>query len=107
MTPAEAVIRKRQFVERRPEGSKQSGSPVYTGTSCQSHGLLMLALRARGVDPGIGHDPIPYEKEVAALLGIPENLIPAGAYRSPTDDFKPAKRVPAASVLEQLGARAA
>lgn len=40
-----------------------------------------------------------YEEEVAALLGLPENLTPAA--RLPVayftgDDFKPAKRVPAA-----------
>jgi nitroreductase len=58
----------------------------------------MLALRARGVGAAWTTIVFTYEKEVAELLGIPENLTPGVllpvAYFT-GDDFKPATRVPA------------
>lgn len=58
---------------------------------------LMLALRARGVGSSWTTLHLMYEKEAAALLGIPEHCTQAAllpvAYFTGTD-FKPAKRVP-------------
>ena len=58
---------------------------------------LMLALRARGLGSAWTTLHILYEKEVAALLGIPEDFTQAAllpvAYFTGTD-FKPGKRKP-------------
>ncbi len=59
---------------------------------------LMLALRARGVGSAWTTLHLRYEKEAAALLGIPDGvaqaaLLPVAYYTG--DDFKPAKRIPA------------
>jgi len=58
---------------------------------------LMLALRARGVGASWTTLHLLYEKEAAALLGIPAHCTQAAllpvAYFTGTD-FKPAKRVP-------------
>lgn len=62
---------------------------------------LMLALRARGVGSAWTTLHLRYEKEIAALLGIPDHvtqaaLLPAAYFKG--EDFKPAKRIPAAQV---------
>ena len=62
---------------------------------------LMMALRAEGVGSAWTTLHLRYEKEVAEILGIPDNftqtcLLPV-AYFTGTD-FRPAKRVP----VEQL-----
>ncbi len=59
---------------------------------------LMLALRAHGLGSAWTTLHIMYEKEAAALLGIPDHitqaaLLPVAYYTG--DDFKPAKRIPA------------
>jgi nitroreductase len=59
---------------------------------------LMLALRAHGLGSAWTTLHIMYEKEAAALLGIPDRmtqaaLIPVAYYTG--DDFKPARRIPA------------
>lgn len=59
---------------------------------------LMLALRARGLGSAWTTLHLRYEKESAALLGIPDRiaqavLLPVAYYTG--DDFKPARRVPA------------
>jgi nitroreductase len=59
---------------------------------------LMLALRAHGLGSAWTTLHILYEKEAAALLGIPDRmtqaaLIPVAYYTG--DDFKPARRLPA------------
>jgi nitroreductase len=59
---------------------------------------LMLALRARGLGSAWTTLHLRYEKEVAALLGIPDTvtqgaLLPVAYYRG--DDFRPARRIPA------------
>ena len=59
---------------------------------------LMLALRARGLGSAWTSLHLRYEQEVAALLGIPDNmaqavLLPVAYYTG--DDFRPARRVPA------------
>lgn len=58
---------------------------------------LMLALRARGLGSAWTTTHILYEKEVAAVLGIPENftqaaLLPVAYFTGA--DFKLAKRIP-------------
>jgi nitroreductase len=86
-------------VEGRPEGLKPERLAGLYGNILPIAWSLMLALRARGVGAAWTTIVFTYEKEVAALLGIPENLTPAAclpvAYFT-GDDFKPAKRIPAA-----------
>ena len=58
---------------------------------------LMLALRARGLGSSWTNLHVKYEKEVSALLGIPEDmthgvLLPVAYFTG--DDFKPARRLP-------------
>jgi len=60
---------------------------------------LMLALRSRGLGSAWTTLHLAYEKEVAALLGIPDDitqgaLLPVAHYTG--DDFNPGKRIPAA-----------
>ena len=59
---------------------------------------LMLALRARGLGSAWTSLHLMYEKEAAAILGVPDSIIQAAllpvAYFKGTD-FKPAKRIPA------------
>jgi nitroreductase len=59
---------------------------------------FILALRARGVGSAWTTLALRYEKEVAKVLGIPENItlavmMPVAYYKG--TDFKPAKRLPA------------
>lgn len=62
---------------------------------------FMLALRARGLGAAWTTLHLRYEKEVAAILGIPDNVTQAAllpvAYYTGTD-FKPARRNPAPTV---------
>jgi nitroreductase len=62
---------------------------------------LMLALRARGLGSAYTTLHLRYEKEIAALLDIPGSFTQAAllpvAYFS-GEDFKPAKRIPAAEL---------
>jgi hypothetical protein len=85
-------------VEGRPEGLKPERLAGLYGNILPITWSLMLALRARGVGAAWTTIVFTYEKEAAALLGIPENLTPAVclpvAYFT-GDDFKPAKRIPA------------
>ncbi len=62
---------------------------------------FMLALRSRGLGAAWTTLHLRYEKEIAALLGIPDDvtqaaLLPVAYYTG--DDFRPAKRLPAAEV---------
>ncbi len=62
---------------------------------------LMLALRARGLGSAWTTLHLRYEKETAAILGIPADvtqaaLLPVAYYSG--EDFKPAVRVPAAEL---------
>ena len=86
-------------VEGRPEGLKPERLAGLYGNILPIAWSLMLALRARGVGAAWTTIVFTYEKEVAALLGIPENLTPAAclpvAYFT-GHDFKSAKRIPAA-----------
>jgi nitroreductase len=71
----------------------------------------MLALRARGLGAAWTTLHLRYEKEVAAILGIPDKitqaaLLPVAYYTG--EGFKPAKRIPAAEVISwnEWGVRA-
>ncbi len=62
---------------------------------------FMLALRARGLGSAWTTLHLTYEKEIAALLNIPDHitqaaLLPVAYFKG--DDFKPAARVPAKNV---------
>jgi nitroreductase len=62
---------------------------------------LMLALRARGLGSAYTTLHLRYEKEIAALLDIPgaftqAALLPVAYFSG--EDFKPAKRIPAAEL---------
>lgn len=63
---------------------------------------LMLALRARGLGAAWTTLHLPNEKEVADLLGIPDNvtqaaLLPVAYYTG--ESFRPAKRLPARQMI--------
>jgi nitroreductase len=85
-------------VEGRPEGLVPERLAGLFGNILPAAWSLMLALRARGVGAAWTTIVFTYEKEVAELLEIPDNLTPGVllpvAYFT-GDDFKPAKRVPA------------
>ena len=62
----------------------------------------MLALRARGLGAAWTTLHLPNEKEVAELLGIPDNvtqtaLLPVAYYTG--EGFRPAKRLPARQMI--------
>lgn len=67
---------------------------------------LMLALRARGLGTAWTTLHLRYEKEIAELLGIPDDvtqtaLLPVAYFKG--EDFKPAKRTPAKEVTSWNG----
>lgn len=67
---------------------------------------FMLALRSRGLGAAWTTLHLRYEKEIADLLGIPDNvtqaaLLPVAYYTG--DDFRPAKRRPVAEVMSWNG----
>ncbi|MFA5506811.1 MAG: nitroreductase family protein [Vulcanimicrobiota bacterium] len=69
----------------------------FYGSSLPAAWSLMLALRAHGLGSAWTTLHLKYEKEVAALLEIPEDytqtcLLPVAYFTG--EDFKPAKRVP-------------
>src|SRR5690606_14226321 len=81
------------------EGRVRQGSEAgFFGSLLPATWSLMLALRARGSGSAWTTLHLRDEKEVAELLGIPDNIIQAAllpvAYYT-GDDFKPAKRRPA------------
>ena len=61
----------------------------------------MLAARARGLGSAWTTIHLMFEKEAAAILGIPDNitqaaLLPVAYFKG--DDFKPAKRIPSREI---------
>ena len=67
---------------------------------------LMLALRARGIGSAWTTLHLPYEKEAAQLLGIPDHitqsaLLPVAYFTG--EDFLPAERIPARDVTHWDG----
>jgi nitroreductase len=80
------------------QGGVQGGGPGAYASILPATWSLMLALRARGVGSAWTTLHLRYEKDAAALLGIPDHiaqaaLLPVAYFTG--DDFKPAQRVPA------------
>jgi nitroreductase len=89
-------------VEGRVESMPQFAQASVYGSILPAVWSLMLALRSRGLGSAWTTIHLMHEKEAAAILGIPETwtqaaLLPV-AYFTGTD-FKPAKRLPLASVV--------
>jgi nitroreductase len=85
-------------IEGRPANPAPVAQAGFYGSILPAAWSLMLALRARGLGSAWTTLHLPYEQEVAAALGIPDNisqaaLLPVAYYTG--DDFKPAYRVPA------------
>lgn len=81
-------------------GSQQSQASFY-GSILPAVWSLMLALRSRGLGSAWTTLHLRYEKEVAQVLGIPDNitqaaLLPVAYFTG--EDFKPADRLPAREV---------
>ena len=83
------------------EGRVEDGGPLLQasryGSILPATWSLMLALRSRGLGSAWPTLHLAHEKEVAALLGIPDSitqgaLLPVAHYTG--DDFKPGRRVP-------------
>ena len=81
-----------------PSPAAQAG---FYGSILPAAWSLMLALRARGLGSAWTTLHLAYEREVAAVLGIPDTvtqaaLLPVAYYTG--DDFKPAARIPASQI---------
>ncbi len=87
--------------EGRTENATAMGMAGFYGSILPAAWSFMLALRARGLGSAWTTLHLRYEKEVAAILGIPDNvtqvaLLPVAYFTG--DDFKPAARMPAKEV---------
>lgn len=87
--------------EGRVENTPAMGMAGFYGSILPAAWSFMLALRARGLGSAWTTLHLRYEKEVAAILGIPDNvtqvaLLPVAYFTG--DDFKPAERMPAREV---------
>lgn len=85
-------------IEGRVENAGAAAQAGLYGSILPAAWSLMLALRARGLGAAWTTLHLVYEKETAALLGIPAHitqaaLLPVAYYTG--EDFKPAKRLPA------------
>ncbi len=88
-------------IEGRPDNPAPSAQAGFYGSILPATWSLMLALRARGVGSAWTTLHLPYEKEVAEILGIPANitqaaLLPVAYFTG--EDFQPAKRIPAREI---------
>jgi nitroreductase len=85
-------------IEGRMETMPQFAQASIYGSILPAVWSLMLALRSRGLGSAWTTIHLMFEKEAAAILGIPEDVTQAAllpvAYFTGTD-FKPAKRLPA------------
>jgi nitroreductase len=93
-------------IEGRVEASGVAAQASLYGSILPAVWSFMLALRARGLGSAWTTLHLHHEKEAAALLGIPEKvtqaaLLPVAYFTG--DDFKPAKRLPAAEVTHWNG----
>jgi nitroreductase len=82
-------------IEGRPTGPGQAG---FWGSILPAAWSFMLALRSRGLGTAWTTLHLAHEKEISALLGIPEHvsqavLFPVAYYSG--NDFKPATRISA------------
>lgn len=87
--------------EGRVETASPQAQASFYGSILPATWSLMLALRARGVGSAWTTLHLRYEKEVGAVLGIPDTVTQAAmlpvAYFT-GDDFQPARRQPAREV---------
>jgi nitroreductase len=92
--------------EGRAEHEPLSTQAARYGSILPAAWSLMLALRARGLGAAWTTLHLNYEKEVAQILGIPENitqvaLLPVAYFKG--EDFKSAKRLPASDFIHWEG----
>jgi nitroreductase len=85
-------------IEGRPKDPSPSAQAGFYGSILPAAWSFMLALRARGLGAAWTTLHLAHEKDVAELLGIPDNitqaaLLPVAYFTG--DDFKPAARLPA------------
>jgi len=85
-------------IEGRVEAASVLAQASWYGSILPAVWSFMLALRARGLGAAWTTLHLAYEKEVAGILGMPENttqaaLLPVAYFKG--DDFKPAERIPA------------
>lgn len=93
-------------IEGRVESSPPFTQAAHYGSILPAAWSLMLALRARGLGSAWTTLHLPYEKEAAQLLGIPDHitqaaLLPVAYFTG--DDFRPAERIPAREVIHWDG----
>jgi nitroreductase len=86
-------------IEGRVENAGVLGQASIYGSILPAAWSLMLALRARGLGSAWTTLHLMFERDAAALLGVPDNvtqsaLLPVAHFSG--NDFKPAKRLPAA-----------
>ena len=84
-------------LEGRVENAGAQAQAAFYGSILPAAWSFMLALRARGLGSAWTTLHLRYEKEVAAILDIPDNvtqaaLLPVAYYQG--TDFKPATRLP-------------
>lgn len=92
--------------EGRVENEPQFMQAGHYGSILPAVWSLMLALRARGLGSAWTTLHLPYEKEAAQLLGIPDNitqaaLLPVAYFKG--EDFHAAARIPAREVTHWDG----
>lgn len=85
-------------IEGRVSDPAPAAQAGFYGSILPATWSLMLALRARGLGAAWTTLHLAHEKEVAEILGIPDNvtqaaLLPVAYYTG--DDFRPAHRIPA------------
>ncbi len=88
-------------IEGRAEHGDVLAQASLYGSILPATWSLMLALRARGLGAAWTTLHLAYEKEAAALLGIPEDvtqaaLLPVAYFKG--EDFRPARRIPARQI---------
>ena len=85
-------------IEGRVEHAVPAAQASLYGSILPATWSLMLALRSRGMGTSWTTLHLAYEREIAELLGIPDDvtqaaLLPVAYYTG--GDFRPAKRIPA------------
>lgn len=93
-------------IEGRVENEPLFTQAAHYGSILPATWSLMLALRARGLGSAWTTLHLPYEKEAAQLLGMPDHitqaaLLPVAYFKG--DDFYPADRIPVREVIHWDG----
>jgi len=88
-------------IEGRVEEAPQFAQASVYGSILPAVWSFMLAARARGLGSAWTTIHLMFEKEAAAILGIPDHitqaaLLPVAWFKG--DDFKPAKRIPSREI---------